>query len=129
MPTLTPKLIAFIGTGFIFAALIAALLITRTTLAETKRERDAAHLKLSVSNASIGTMEGVIKRMVAEQKALANSDANRMNASRQTLQIVAAVAKVREAAINKLNASAEIIRPVDETGQCNVSQAFMENWQ
>lgn len=128
IPTLSLKLWAYIGTGLLIAALFTALLITRTTLAETKRDRDEAQLKLSVSNASIRTMQGEVKRMVAEQKALANSDLNRINASRQKLQYIDAVANVRQAAINNLNASALAMRPADPEGQCNVSAAFMENW-
>jgi hypothetical protein len=123
------KVWAMIGTGLLFAALIAALLVTRTTLAETKRDRDEAQLKLSVSNASIGTMQREIASMVAEQKALANSDLNRMNASRQAIQIADAVARVRGATIDKLNKSATIIRGNDPTGQCEASVELLGAWQ
>lgn len=128
LPALSMKVWAMIGAGAIIAALVVALLITRNTLSETKRDRDEYALKLSVSNASINTMEREIKRMVAEQKALAESDANRINSSRQIIKMADAVAKVREAAIDKLNASAEMIRPADTTGQCMVSEALKEQW-
>jgi hypothetical protein len=129
LSALNLKLWAYIGTAAIIGLLIIALLATRGALSDAKHERDQATLKLSVSNASIGTLQRSIAKMVAEQKALANSDANRMNAARQRIDFVDAVANVRQAAIDKLNASAKIIRPVDATGQCSVSDSFKGEWQ
>lgn len=123
------KLWGLIGTLAVIALLVAALLATRGRLADVKHERDQATLKLSVSNASIGTLESSIAKMVAEQKALANSDANRINASRQKLDYIHAVENVRQAAIDRLNTSAAMIRPVDATGQCTVSDTFKGEWQ
>jgi hypothetical protein len=128
MPTLSLRLIGLIGTGFLVLLLVGALLATRATLSETKRQRDEAELKLSVSNASLNSIQKEMARMVAEQKALANSDANRINASRQSIQIVNAVAKVREAAIDKLNASAGLIRSEDTAGKCDASATLLGEW-
>jgi hypothetical protein len=124
------KLWAYIGTAAIIGLLIIALLATRGALSDAKHERDQATLKLSVSNASIGTLEGALKRMSDETKALANSDANRINASRQAIQLADAASQVREAARQRLLQSAEMIRPVGIGGseECAVSSAVEAAW-
>lgn len=130
MPILTGlRLYAAIGMAALFAVLLVALLATRGRLSDVKHERDEYALKLSVSNASIGTLEGAVARMAADQKALANDDANRVNATRQKLEYIEAVADIRQAAIDRLEASAQALRPVDATGQCSASDALKGDWQ
>lgn len=113
-------------------ALAIALVVTRGTLAEAKAERDIAGAKLAVSNASIGRLTGELDRALKEQQALASGDADRVRASRQALQLADAASAVRQAAIDRLRASAAATRPDTSRAplpaSCQVSESVMENW-
>lgn len=110
-------------------ALIVGLLATRATLATTKAERDTATIKLSVSNASVGRMEAEMKRVMESEQSLAASDSARIQASRETLAVAEAASKVRQAAIERLKASAAVLRPdAPHVPECEVSDAVAEAW-
>lgn len=106
--------------------LTIALLATRGTLADTKRERDLATIKLSVSNASIDRLQTALRRVTVQQMDLAADDAARVQASRQAAQLAEAAAKVRQAAIDRLMASAGTIAPGKE---CEPSDTVQELWK
>ncbi len=131
--TLTPKLWGLIGTGLLIAALLIALFATRATLSSVKAQRDVTSAKLSVSNASIGRLSGELERATAEQVALASNDAERAKAAQQALQMAEAAEKVRQAAIDRLMASAGVVRPAVKTeelpDECRVSQAVEGVWE
>lgn len=125
---LKPQVWAAIGAGLIILALVAGLLATRSTLYKTRLERDNYATKLSVSNGSIRRLEESLKKVTEQQAALANSDANRFNASRQAIQIADAAAAVRSASIQRLRQSAEVIRGEAPGEQCAVSAAVDRVW-
>lgn len=114
-------------------ALAIALIVTRGTLAGAKADRDIANAKLAVSNASIDRLTGELERVMREQQALSQGDAERTRAARQALELVNAASAVRQAAIDRLRASAATMRP--ETSQvplpasCQVSEAVAEVWK
>lgn len=119
---------AAIGVGVLVLALVAGLLVTRDRLSDTKRERDAVALKLSVSNGSVDRLEKEMNKVREVQMALANEDANRITASRQAIQLADAAAAVRSASIDKLHHSAEMIRGPTQEEQCSVSDAVNRVW-
>lgn len=110
----------------VILALIIALIITRGTLSEEKGVRYAAEAKLDISNASIGVLKREIDRIMLEQTQLAQSDAERVKAGKQVIAMVEAAGKVRQVAIDKLNASASVVRN-DESG-CQFSEAVIREW-
>lgn len=129
---MTAKLWGILGAGLLVVALIVGLLATRAKLAERTGERDTAEVKLAVSNASIGRLTADMARMAAEQQQLATDDAARKQASRDAMKVIDAASEVRQAAIDKLMASAEAIRPAPAVATppaCEVSQAVAEVWK
>jgi len=113
--------------GGIIGILFAALLITRGTLAEVTAERDVASAKMIVSNASVARLQSALDRTLREQQDLAASDASRIKASRETLALIDAASEVREAARERLLASANIDRP-EPAAECEVSEAVAAVW-
>lgn len=107
--------------------LAIALLITRGTLAEVKAERDVASAKLIVSNASVARLQSALDRTLRDQQDLAARDASRIKASRETLALIDAASEVREAARERLLASANIDRP-EPAAECEVSEAVAAVW-
>ncbi len=128
--TPTMKLYGLLGTGLLIAVLLFA---TRATLSSVKAERDVTIAKLSVSNASLGRLSGELERVTAEQVSLASNDAERLRAAQQALQMAEAAEKVRQAAIDKLMASAGVVRQMVKTEElpeeCRVSVAVAGVWQ
>lgn len=119
---------AMIGAGAVIALLLIALLATRGTLSEVKHERDAAVMKLSVSNSSIETLARETDRMKRETMALADSDALRRTASRQAVLMAEAAAKVRQAAISRLEQSAARMMGEPVVEQCKASETLLGEW-
>lgn len=118
----------------VIIALTFALLATRATLADCRAERVVAETNLKTSNASIGRLEAEIARITAEQRQLATSDAARVEASKQSLALAEAAGKVRQAAIDRLEASAEAAKAkpasaIPDQSDCEFSAAVLENWQ
>ena len=105
--------------------LAAALLTTRATLARVKVQRDAAAMKLVVTTASLDRLSAEMNRVMAEQRALADGDRARMNASRDTLDIAEVSARARRGVIDRLNRSAAAPAPPD----CRPSAAVREVWK
>lgn len=125
MPNLSLKVWGILGGALLAGLLLAALFATRATLADEKRERVLAETKLTVSNSSIGTLQGEIRRMVNEQKSLEAGDAARVQASREALHIAHQASEYRQAVIARLRTSAEDLRPEND---CVVSEAVKEVW-
>lgn len=126
---MTARLYAALAGGIVIAALVVALLATRATLAGVKAERDAAIVRLDVSNASIGTLQAALDRALAEQQALAVGDADRIRASKEALAVADAAAQWREAARERLLASAQELQPAAPDEGCAVSDAVKAVWQ
>ncbi len=126
MPMLSLRAWTYLGTGALIALLVGALLITRGTLADCRDARQAAETSLATSNKSIGTLTATIIRMNGEQAKLAADDAARISASREALEMARAAERWREAAIDRLTASAKAI----ETGGdlCEASPAVQAVW-
>lgn len=131
--TLSPKLWAAIGAGLIIIALVVALLATRETLAARTAARDVANAKLAVSNASVGRLSAELGKALAQQQALAQDDEARVQASREAMKVAEAASAVRQAAIDRLMASAGSVKPqpaVEVTpAGCQVSEAVEAVWK
>lgn len=119
----------YIGLGVLLALAVIALLVTRASLNDCRRETAALNGKLAVSNASIGTLTAEIDRMRAEQVALANDDANRIAASRQAIEMARAAEKWREGVIANLEASAVAVKTENAVETCEASEAVKAVWQ
>ena len=124
---MTPRLYLFGGIGLAFLLLLAALLSTRATLADTRHDLSLAEAKLSVSNSSIATLQAELKRALIEQQGLATNDAQRAQASREAMKLAEAASEYRKAAIERLQASAGILRPTP-AADCQVSDAVSAAW-
>ena len=111
----------------VIVLLVLALVMTRGTLSETKGQRDTARAQLDISNASIGVLKREIDRQMREQAELSRSDAERVRAGKQALAVAEAAGRVRQVAIDKLNASAAVARRED--GGCQFSEAVLEVWK
>lgn len=122
------KLYAFIGNCAIIVALVIGLLATRSTLADVKHERAMTEARLAVSNSSIERLEQRWKRKLDEERRLASDDAARIAASKQAVQMANAVAKVRQAAIDRLNQSAVEMAQLSVEGQCEASPELLKEW-
>lgn len=133
MTPLSPRTWALLGTGLAILGLAAALLLTRATLSEAKAERDIAVARLGVSNASIETCALELDKATAQQVALANSDANRIAASRQAIELAQAAQEARQAAIDRLRASAATIAGTASTSavaaSCEASPTLLADWE
>jgi hypothetical protein len=125
--TPSPRMWLALGVGALILALVAALLVTRATLADAKRELATADAKLAVSNQSIDVLEKELRRVMSDQRQLEQGDATRMRASKEALAVADAASKVRLAAIERLQASAEVLRPTP-AAECEFSPAVLENW-
>ncbi len=126
MPNLSLRMWGLIGSGFAILVLVIALMATRATLESVKRERDLAETKLKVSNASISSLEGEIDKALAQQIDLANSDRNRINASKQTLELIDIAEAARQSIIDRLRVSATVERAPSET--CEPSEEVIKAW-
>lgn len=128
LPSLSIRAWSMIGTGLFIAALLVALFATRATLADEKREHAQALTAHSVTRGSLARVEKELARMVAEQKALANGDANRISASRQVLQMAESAARLRQAVIDRLEHSAEIMMGEPAVEHCKASDTLLGDW-
>lgn len=108
--------------------LTIALLLTRGTLSETKADLQSSNDRLAISNASVDRLEAELTRSLAEQQKLATDDAARLEVSRQALALTDAAAKVRQGAIDRLLASAEVEK-VDPATECAVSAEVAAVWK
>src|SRR5690606_9518532 len=125
---MTARLYAALAGGLVIVVLVLALLSTRATLATVKAERDSAIVRLDVSNASISTLNAALDRALADQQALASGDADRMKASKEALAVAEAASQWREAARDRLLASAQELR-AEPSEECTVSDAVKAVWQ
>lgn len=126
IPNLSLRAWGAIGVGVIIILLVGLCLRLDGLRAGYKAERDVAVIKLETTAASVDRLARELARVKAEQQALSAGDQQRITASRETLQLAEAASKVRQAAIEKLLASAGIIRPED---RCEVSDAVKELWK
>ena len=126
MPNISLRLAAIIGTGALIMLLVIALFATRATLSDVKRERDLAETKLKVSNSSISRLENEVDKALQQQIELANGDQNRIAASKQALAIVEAAEGARQAIIDRLTASASVVRTIE--AKCEFSDEVKKAW-
>ena len=109
------------------AFLLLALVTTRGKLSETKGERDIAQAQLSITRSSVDVLKREIDRQMREQAALSQSDAQRVKEGKQAVAVVEAANRVRQVAIDKLNASATVARTSHD--ECQFSEAVLEVWK
>lgn len=86
-----------------------------------------AQAQLAITRSSVDVLKREIDRQMREQAELSRSDAQRVAAGRQALAVAEAASRVRQVAIDKLNASAAVARH-DDTG-CQFSEAVLETWK
>lgn len=131
--TLSLKDWGLIGAGALIVALLIALLTTRATLADQKRGRVKAEAEAVISRGSVDRLTAEIKRMTAEQFALATDDAARKRAANENLALIDAASEVRQATIERLKQSAEAVRPAVATetlpAECRFSEATLADWK
>lgn len=125
------KVWAAIGAAGLAAALVIALLATRATLADEKRERALAESKLTISNGSVARLEDALAKVTEDQRALSAGDASRIKASREVVALVDAASQARQAMTDKLLASAAANTGATSAivpAECTVSPAVLEAW-
>lgn len=125
MPTISLRVWASAIAGGVLVILVISLLVTRAALADCRDERAAVQTELAFSNASIGTLEEALDRVYAEQANLSAADSARIDASREALEMARAAERWREAAIERLNESAESLK----TEKCEASPAVIAVWK
>lgn len=126
LPALSARAWGAIGALVVVVALFAWAMRLDGLRAEYMGQRDVAVMKLEATAASTNRLAGELARAKAEQERLALDDADRIKASRETLELAEAASKVRQAAIDRLRASATRI----QTGEsCEPSDAVKELWK
>jgi cysteinyl-tRNA synthetase len=126
VPKLSATAWGFMGCALALLLVIGWALRLDGLRASYKAQRDTATTKLETTASSVDRLTAELKRVRDEQQALAVSDAQRKQASRETLAVIEAASKLRRASIESLNNSAKKVRKDDD---CAISDAVREVWK